>query len=258
MNPQQRNELAIGSSVTGRNEQQSLYRGSAVPGLIRRFRDSFILRDQADSFHVYLYNIAGSSHISPAAAPASGLPFHRIGGDRQGSGMERIILVPLRLMERIIPPLLLGRLLWPMAALWSLWELFHSRPTFRLFRRLPPALRPAWRSCLWPTRVWRRRCWLNLSKLLSVWPDRLQEPRWRNRCRVNGIERFEKLYSAGRPVVLASLHFGPVYVLYLWLRARGLPAAALVGRNLQGPLTYRRRLGRQAVGERAGAGSACV
>jgi lauroyl/myristoyl acyltransferase len=45
---------------------------------------------------------------------------------------------------------------------------------------------------------------------------------------------------------LVGLHFGPVSVFYHWLRARRQPAAALVGRNLRGPLTYRRCLGRMA------------
>jgi hypothetical protein len=160
--------------------------------------------------------------------------------------MERIVLDSLRLLERAMPPFLLGRFLWPITALWSAWELIYYRPTLRLFRRLPAALHPAWRPFVWPLRVWRRRCWLNLTKLLSSWPDRLQEPRWQKRCHSDGMERLEKLWSTGRPMVLVSLHFGAASVFYHWLRARGLPAAALVGRNLREPLTYRRRLIRQA------------
>src|SRR5580704_4450330 len=95
-------------------------------------------------------------------------------------------------------------------------------------------------------RVWRRRCWLNLTKCLEAWPDRLHEPRWQKRCRLDGFERFERIWGTGRAVVLVGLHFGPVSVFYHWLRARRLPAAALVGRNLRGPLTYRRCLGRMA------------
>jgi lauroyl/myristoyl acyltransferase len=159
--------------------------------------------------------------------------------------MERIVLDILRLMERVVPPSLLAWLLWPIAAFWSAWELAYHQPTVKLFRRLPLVLRPAWRTFLRPVRVWRHRCRLNLTKLLNAWPNRLQEPRWKDRCRLIGFERFEKLWGAGHPVVLAGLHFGPVSVFYNCLRARGLPVAALVGRDLQWSLTYRRRLGQR-------------
>jgi lauroyl/myristoyl acyltransferase len=160
--------------------------------------------------------------------------------------MERMVLGSLRLLERALPPLLLRWLLWPAAALWSAWELAHREPTLELFRRLPPSLRPAWPQVLWPVRFWRRRCRLNLTRCLEAWPDRLHEPRWQKRCRLDGFERFERIWGTGRAVVLVGLHFGPVTVFYHWLRARGVPAAALVSRNLRGPLTYRRCLGRRA------------
>src|SRR5579871_251955 len=153
--------------------------------------------------------------------------------------MERIAVDTLRLTERFAPPALLAWLLWPAAAVWSAWELAYHRPTLSLFRRLPPDLRPAWRAFLWPVRVWRHRCRLNLTKLLSAWPDRLRERRWQERGRLVGFEQLEKLRGEGRPVVLAVPHFGPVSALYHWLRARGLPVAALVGRDLRTPLTYR-------------------
>ncbi len=47
-------------------------------------------------------------------------------------------------------------------------------------------------------------------------------------------------------MVLAGLHFGAISVFYDWLRARGLPTAALVDQYYRGPLTYYRRLRQRA------------
>jgi KDO2-lipid IV(A) lauroyltransferase len=71
---------------------------------------------------------------------------------------------------------------------------------------------------------------VNLARLIWLWPDRLQTARWRKRCRCTGLEQLERVRAGGRPVVLAMLHFGPAPVLRYWMRAQGLPVAALANR----------------------------
>ena len=58
------------------------------------------------------------------------------------------------------------------------------------------------------------------------------------------MEQFEETWARGGPVVLAVLHFGPLVVLRYWLRARGLPIAALVRRNSKDRPLYQRYLDR--------------
>jgi lauroyl/myristoyl acyltransferase len=85
---------------------------------------------------------------------------------------------------------------------------------------------------------------MNLAKLLCLWPDRLGEPPWHNQCRCTGMDQFEETWARGRPVVLAVLHFGPLAVLRFWMRARGLPIAALMWRKSKHRPLYRRYLDR--------------
>jgi lauroyl/myristoyl acyltransferase len=59
-------------------------------------------------------------------------------------------------------------------------------------------------------------------------------------CRCVGLERLESAHAEGRPVALAFLHFGPLILLCHWLRAHGLPAAAMrYGPSAQRPLYWR-------------------
>jgi len=76
------------------------------------------------------------------------------------------------------------------------------------------------------TRQERRDYFLNNT--LSFLPEQLARPDWRSRCTFTGLEAFEECLRRGRPAVLAVCHFGPVYLLRLWLQAAGLPAATLV------------------------------
>ena len=46
-----------------------------------------------------------------------------------------------------------------------------------------------------------------------------------------GLERFERARATGRPVILATLHFGPTTAVLPLLRRDGLPAAALIIRD---------------------------
>jgi lauroyl/myristoyl acyltransferase len=58
------------------------------------------------------------------------------------------------------------------------------------------------------------------------------------------MEQFEEIRSDGRPVVVVVLHFGPLAVLRFWMRARGIPVAALMWRNSERRPLYRRYLDR--------------
>jgi len=50
---------------------------------------------------------------------------------------------------------------------------------------------------------------------------------------MEGLEYLRAAQAAGRPVVLAFFHFGPVYTLRQWVRAYGFPAAGYMGGDLE-------------------------
>ncbi len=81
---------------------------------------------------------------------------------------------------------------------------------------------------------------MTLARLMYLWPDRLARGRWKGRCRCVNLERVERNHALGRPIILATLHFGPAVLLGHWLRARGLPAAGLRDtRSTTRPLHWR-------------------
>ena len=67
--------------------------------------------------------------------------------------------------------------------------------------------------------------------LLTAFPDRMAEPRWLGRCRLEGAEYLLAARQAGRPVVLVFFHFGPIYVMRQWLRAHGFPVSVYIDGN---------------------------
>ena len=56
------------------------------------------------------------------------------------------------------------------------------------------------------------------------WPIR----KWRDNCRINGLDRLLKARQGGRPVVVAFCHFGPILFMRPWLQAAGIPSGILV------------------------------
>ena len=108
---------------------------------------------------------------------------------------------------------------------------YLTRATFNELFRKPPQARaePEWLRTdgRLPARI-RRRTQKYLNYLLKSFPDRLAEPAWLCRCQVEGAEHVQAARQAGRPVVLAFFHFGPIYTIRQWVRAHGIPAAALV------------------------------
>ncbi|HTR42454.1 MAG TPA: hypothetical protein VMH87_12640 [Pseudomonadales bacterium] len=77
-----------------------------------------------------------------------------------------------------------------------------------------------------------------LNRILEFLPDRLPEDKWAQNCRVEGLEYLQTAYQKKRPVVLACCHFGAFELSRFWLRAKGVPAAALrAGKaEFRGPL----------------------
>jgi lauroyl/myristoyl acyltransferase len=113
---------------------------------------------------------------------------------------------------------------------------YFSRATFNELFRRPPRSRdePEWLRTdgRLPARI-RRRTLKYLNYLLKSFPDRLAEPAWLCRCRMEGVEHVRAAQQAGRPVVLAFFHFGPIYTVRQWVRAHGFPVAAFVSGALE-------------------------
>ncbi len=74
----------------------------------------------------------------------------------------------------------------------------------------------------------------DLNEILKYLPERLAEPKWTGRCRIEGLEPVLRARQNGRPVVLAFTHFSAFQLSRLWLRAAGVPAAALIVGNAEG------------------------
>ncbi|MBL9175273.1 MAG: hypothetical protein JNL10_17165 [Verrucomicrobiales bacterium] len=90
-----------------------------------------------------------------------------------------------------------------------------------------------WPRCLGPDRRNRFRSWSqslrhHLDRVPAFLPDRLGLPRWRERFEITGLGPLESARAAGRPVVLAFCHFGPIVLISHCLRAQGIPAIPLV------------------------------
>jgi Bacterial lipid A biosynthesis acyltransferase len=74
-----------------------------------------------------------------------------------------------------------------------------------------------------------QRANIYLNGTIENFPDRLAGPGWKANCQFEGLVHLQEARRNGRPVVLATCHFGPYYLLHLWLRSMGLPAMGLVG-----------------------------
>ena len=74
----------------------------------------------------------------------------------------------------------------------------------------------------------QRRMSRYMNRYLEYFPDRLADPKWRDNCTIVGRSHLLKVRENGRPAVLAFCHFGPIYFMRSWLRANGIPSAALL------------------------------
>ena len=84
----------------------------------------------------------------------------------------------------------------------------------------------------------RQRETVYMRQFLNYFPDRLADPKWRQLCQIDGLEPVVAALTAGRPVILATLHFGVYAQTRMWLRAYGIPAATMAG----GPIVKRTTL----------------
>lgn len=160
-------------------------------------------------------------------------------------GSIMISLFALRLAGRILPLAVVWMLCWPVVISLSLKELIDER------RRMPrvDALAASGHKPLGAS-LWRRalgRADARLTRLLFLWPEKYISPRF-SRCRFEGTEHLALLDTGNRPVILATLHYGPMSMLMEFLRARRYPAAvvAFIGYNKRPWL--RRHLG--TIGDR--------
>ena len=149
---------------------------------------------------------------------------------------ERCIMFAWRCMrslERLLPVGALWIICWPMAAIRAACQLLVGAPTIREFDRIPVSLRPRPDCFGWVAHLWIEQTHMTLARLMYFWPDRLSRGRWKDRCRCVGLERVERNYALGRPIILATLHFGPMVLLSHWLRARAAGGGAS-GTTLRG------------------------
>jgi lauroyl/myristoyl acyltransferase len=121
-------------------------------------------------------------------------------------------------------------LLFPVAAVMAACELTTwDRSTFDQLRRISDAAERS-EGDPWPRslqQIWAGRVAMCMARFIRYWPDKLRQPRWRSRCQFAGLERLEAIIRQGRPVVLATLHYGNLTELYHWLRSRGIGVAFL-------------------------------
>jgi lauroyl/myristoyl acyltransferase len=156
---------------------------------------------------------------------------------------RRLASEMLRIAERWLPIPALRVLLLPVALAMALREL-TSRPDFLLRRlwALPKGLRVGVPRGAWLWRIWTGRVPLSMNRILVLWSERLREPQWSLECEIRGMELLQAALETGRPVILATCHFGDLTLLYMWLRSRGLQVAFLVARQRRGASPYREAL----------------
>jgi lauroyl/myristoyl acyltransferase len=128
----------------------------------------------------------------------------------------------VRRLERVLPVRGLYLLLGAYAFVRAAW---HG-----VFRRRPaPVIVPDWFGTKKTVQAGRlHRLNLYMNRTMELFPDRMAERKWMNRCHFTGLEHLRAARQNGRPVVLAFCHFGPFVLLRYWLRAAGIPVAALI------------------------------
>ena len=143
-----------------------------------------------------------------------------------GTGFSWAGFYLVRLGERVWPRSVLSLLVWPAAVALGLADFGKQRRVLTAWSCFPAAWRPGRLPYLF-----RQLVGLTHSRLVYLWPDRLPDRGWLSRCRLVGD--WEAARCADRPIIFASLHFGPFETLPYWLRAHGLPVTVLVGRSAE-------------------------
>ena len=122
--------------------------------------------------------------------------------------------------ERILPPVALWFLLWPMNEAFAITFARRNRERVAATRLPMPA------GSTFPSvfRRWRHFRRQQSHWWLLGWIDRLSSPKWQRRLRVRDLDKLTRAL-AERPVIVCSLHTTSVLTLAAWLRSRGLPTA---------------------------------
>jgi lauroyl/myristoyl acyltransferase len=123
--------------------------------------------------------------------------------------------------ERILPPIALWFLLWPLNEFLSLR---YARRGYADRIPAPSLPAPAGFKGTSTFKRWRHFSRAQTHWWLLGWIDRLSAPKWRRRLRVDGLEKLNAVL-AERPVIVCSLHTTSVLTLAAWLRSLGIPAA---------------------------------
>ena len=147
--------------------------------------------------------------------------------------MSWLRFVLIRWMERRLSVQNLYRILTPMAFVHAAFPLLKGKPPST---PLPDCL--ATGTSMHAVRPSRTLWYLN--RTLQNFPEQLPSAKWRNCCRIVGVEHLHKARCDGRPVVLAFCHFGAYDLLGFWLHASGFPVATLVGATSTSQSAFRR------------------
>jgi lauroyl/myristoyl acyltransferase len=135
----------------------------------------------------------------------------------------------VRSLAGVLPLGLLAALLVPVAAVRAArFVRREGRARAALLGRLPSPARPL----RWPhTRIWLDRARVELTWLSWTCRDRFHHRRWTRRIAWAGEHHVTSALAAGRPVVLATVHYGPLTFLGRLMCARGWTVGALADRR---------------------------
>jgi lauroyl/myristoyl acyltransferase len=99
-----------------------------------------------------------------------------------------------------------------------------------IFKRNPASVHvPACITTANSVRTVQEKRWqMYLKPILEYFPERLAEPKWMSRCRIDGLDRLLQARQDGRPVVLAFFHTRGYRMSRFWLRAAGVSVANLI------------------------------
>ena len=141
-----------------------------------------------------------------------------------GNALARLHIAFFRWLEGCLSPDVFYAVVWPYclarAILNNLFKFGPAAPPVPDFLQSPRH---------WFARV-RNRLHLYLDEVLQNFYDRLDAPKWQNRCEVVGLEHLEAARRAGRPVILVYWHLGCYPLVPGWMR-RGIkyPLIPFVG-----------------------------
>ncbi|MEA2676733.1 MAG: Bacterial lipid biosynthesis acyltransferase [Chloroflexota bacterium] len=122
--------------------------------------------------------------------------------------------------ERVLPPIALWFLLWPLN------EAVAARQAWRSRERVPASMLPLPATTGVPSyfKRWRHFRRAQTHWWLLGWMDRLPASKWRRRLEIHDLEKLTAVL-AERPVIVCSIHTTSVPTLAAWLRSFGIPTA---------------------------------